>query len=71
MRFTNNDINKAKDNKKMVLKECHKKGFLLRPAWKTLHTLRFYKDNPRGFIKIGENLSSRLVNLPSSPFLID
>ena len=70
MKFTNRDLNEAKKNINNLLEESHKIGLLLRPAWQPLHTLKIYKNNQKGIIKKGEDLSFRLVNLPSSPFLV-
>ena len=71
IKFTDLDIKKVKKNIKNVLENSHQKGFLIRPAWKALHTLKMYKKNPRSLCKKGEDLSLRLINLPSSPSLIE
>lgn len=51
-----------------VLRIAHDAGIFLRPAWRLLHELKPYKNNPRSPLNISENLQLRIVNLPSSSF---
>ena len=54
-----------------ILTISHQKGIYLRPAWKLLSELPMYKSNPRSSLKNSSDLVKRLINLPSSPQLID
>ena len=53
-----------------ILNMAHQSGFLLRPIWKPLHFLPMYANHPRAdSLKVSEFMSTRLINLPSSPHL--
>ena len=70
IKFLSNNKNKVQSLKNDLLKNAHKNGLLIRPAWKLLHKLPMYIDNPKGDLVNAEDLSYRLINLPSSPQLI-
>ncbi|MES2308250.1 MAG: LegC family aminotransferase [Verrucomicrobiota bacterium] len=53
-----------------VLSTAHAKGYLLRPLWQPIHTLPMYQAAPRSDLKTAEDLAKRVINLPSSPQLI-
>lgn len=53
-----------------LLQAAHDAGIFLRPAWVPLHQLPMYQDCPRMELPVTESLAGRLVNLPSSAFLI-
>ena len=42
-----------------------------RPIWEPMHTLPMYQQCPRMDLTVTESLCRRVVNLPSSPFLIE
>ena len=46
-------------------------GSLLRPVWKLLHQLPMYAAAPRSALPVAEDQAQRLVNLPSSPQLLN
>ena len=54
-----------------LLQESHKAGLMLRPTWKPLHKLKPYLKCPKGNLNNAEEQHLRLINLPSSPQIID
>ncbi len=48
-----------------LLSNAHKKGILCRPIWKPIHSMTAYAKYPRDDLSITENLSKRIVCLPS------
>ena len=54
-----------------LLKKAHEVGLLLRPIWKPLNQLPMYKDCPKGLLLNSEGEYERILNLPSSPQLIE
>lgn len=46
-------------------------GFQVRPAWKPMHELPMFADCPRMDLSVTTDLRARLINLPSSPQLMD
>jgi perosamine synthetase len=71
LRFTTADLHEAKRQREHLLKAAHSAGLLLRPIWKLLHQLPMYNAVPRSALLVAEDQAERLVNLPSSPQLID
>lgn len=57
--------------KEKILKESHSSKIFLRPSWKLLSDLPMYKNVPFGNLSVAQNQSKRLINLPSSPELIN
>lgn len=53
-----------------ILAALHERGIMARPLWTLLHRLPMYSHCPRTNLSCAENLERRLVNLPSSPFLM-
>jgi perosamine synthetase len=53
-----------------LLTDANAAGIGMRPAWKPLHTLGMYAENPRADLSVTEAMYERLVNLPSGPGLI-
>ena len=70
LRFTNETLEEAITQRDSLLKAAHNQGILLRPAWKLLHHLPMYINNPHGDLSVAEDQSVRLLNLPSSPQLL-
>ena len=54
-----------------LLQESHKAGLMLRPTWKPLHKLKPYLKCPKGNLNNAEEQHLRLINLPSSPQIIN
>ena len=53
-----------------LLESAHAADLLLRPVWKLLHQLPMYVEASRGALPVAEDQALRLVNLPSSPQLL-
>ena len=70
LRFTSTDSQEAERLREELLHTAHSAGLLLRPVWKMLHQLPMYVSAPRGALPVAEDQSKRLVNLPSSPQLL-
>jgi hypothetical protein len=49
----------------------HAAGLLLRPIWTPLHQLPMYQACPAGSLAVAGNQAPRLLNLPSSPQLLE
>lgn len=54
-----------------ILNKAHKLKIFLRPSWILLNELPMYKSSFCGDITEAKNQSKRLINLPSSPHLLD
>jgi len=46
-------------------------GYQCRPAWTLLNKLPMYQDCPRAELFVAEALEASLINLPSSPKLVE
>ncbi len=64
-------INHVKEFRDSVLNLAHQKNILLRPSWELLSSLKMFASNPKGILKNAEHQSNRIINLPSSPQLLD
>jgi perosamine synthetase len=53
-----------------VLTKTNDKGIMTRPAWTLMNKLPMFKDSPAMDLTCAENLSRRLINIPSSSFLV-
>ena len=71
MRFLADDPALAEAERLQVLEAAHAKGLLLRPVWRLLHQLPMYAEAPRGELAVAEDQACRLLNLPSSPQLVE
>ncbi len=58
-------------NKDEILNLAHDCGLLLRPLWKPLNLLKMYKYSPAGVLEKSNQIEKRLINLPSSPKLLN
>jgi perosamine synthetase len=52
-----------------ILEATNASGLATRPAWTPMHQLPIYAGHPRADVSTAENLSRRILSLPSSPFL--
>lgn len=52
-----------------ILKETNEMGIMTRPVWDLMNSLPMYQDCPSMNLEVATNLSKRLINIPSSPFL--
>ncbi len=71
LRFTADDPSIAHAERQQVLDFAHARGLLIRPIWTPLHLLPMYKHCPSGSLSFAENQAHRLLNLPSSPQLLE
>ena len=71
LRFKTPDSSKAEGKRNSLLKISHANGVLLRPVWKLLHQLPMYAKAPHGRLNVAEDQATRLLNLPSSPQLLE
>ncbi|OUU53453.1 MAG: aminotransferase DegT [Pelagibacteraceae bacterium TMED65] len=70
LRFLDVDSSIAKRSCLELLRQSHEIGLLLRPIWSPLHKTIMYSSCPSGPLPHAENQAFRLVNLPSSPQLL-
>lgn len=54
-----------------ILIKCHQQGLLVRPAWTPIHQLKPFKQFPRMDLDVTNLCAKALINLPSSPSLIN
>jgi perosamine synthetase len=52
-----------------ILQATNDAGFATRPVWTLMHEISPYVSCPRMKVPVAESLSSRLINIPSSPHL--
>jgi perosamine synthetase len=52
-----------------LLELTRQNGIMTRPLWKLMHRLPMYKDCPRMDLSVSEDLSQRMLNIPSSAIL--
>ncbi|MDN3277276.1 LegC family aminotransferase [Frankia sp. RB7] len=52
-----------------LLEALHGHGIRARPLWTPMHLLPMYRDCPRASLPVVEDMNTRCINLPSSPFL--
>lgn len=71
LRFTADDPLIAQTDRLQLLERAHSVGIKLRPIWTPLHQLPMYKVCPAGLLAVSENQAPRLLNLPSSPQLVE
>ncbi len=57
------------DKRDEVLKKSNDCGLKTRPAWNLLNTLPMFRNSPAMDLSNAENLTKRIINLPSSSFL--
>jgi len=53
-----------------VLEKTNDCGIMTRPAWSLMHQLSMFKNCPAMDLSCAESLAGRLINIPSSPFLV-
>jgi perosamine synthetase len=57
------------EKRDVVLEKTNDNGIMTRPAWTLMDKLPMFKDCPAMDLGCAENLSKRLINIPSSSFL--
>lgn len=58
------------DQRVAVLRASNDAGFMARPAWGLMHELMPFKNCPHMDLACAQSLSQRLINVPSSPCLV-
>ena len=59
------------DQRDTVLQATNAAGFQTRPVWRLLDTLPMYRGAPSMDLPVARDLERRIVNLPSSPRLVE
>ena len=57
------------DQLDLLLQITNDTGVMTRPVWQPMHTLKHFSHCPRMDLSVAEELSRRLINIPSSPAL--
>ena len=52
------------------LNDLHNEGIFVRPIWDLMSSLKFLKKYPKMDLTNSRSIQKRIINLPSSPFLI-
>ncbi|MEY9878679.1 LegC family aminotransferase [Bradyrhizobium sp. USDA 328] len=52
-----------------LLEALHGHGIRARPLWTPMHLLPMYRACPRAALAVADDMNTRCINLPSSPFL--
>ena len=71
LRLTADNPLSAQAERLYLLERAHATGLMLRPVWTPLHQLPMYEACPAGSLSVVENQAHRLLNLPSSPQLLE
>jgi perosamine synthetase len=58
------------DQRDAILAETNDVGLMTRPVWMPMHRLKPYLGCPKMRLQVAESLERRLINLPSSDYLI-
>jgi dTDP-4-amino-4,6-dideoxygalactose transaminase len=71
LRLTAAEPTEAEAQRHQLLEAAHGAGLLLRPIWTPLHQLPMYQACPAGPLPVANDQAPRLLNLPSSPQLLE
>jgi len=64
-------ITNNKKNRDLMLKVTNESNIITRPTWTPMHKLSMFQNCQRTDMKNTESLANRIVNVPSSPILIN
>jgi len=53
-----------------ILDNTNRNNIMTRPAWDLIHEMEMYHDCPKSPLPVSKSLSKRIINIPSSAFLI-
>lgn len=70
IRYLHDDKKRVEKMRDELLEKAFSENIFMRPAWRLMHKLKIYKDNPKTNLKVAEDQELRIVSLPSSPQLI-
>jgi aminotransferase in exopolysaccharide biosynthesis len=59
------------EQRDQILQVTNAAGFMTRPVWTLMHELSMFEDCPRMDLRISSLLARMLINIPSSPHLIN
>ena len=59
------------ESRNTLLEKTNEKGVMTRPVWQLMHRLPMFKNKQRGDLSVSEWLESHVVNLPSSPVIVE
>ncbi len=59
------------ESRNALLEKTNEKGVMTRPVWQLMHRLPMFKNKQRGDLSVSEWLESHVVNLPSSPVIVE
>lgn len=65
------DESSANKKRDLILDDLNAKGIHIRPVWTPLHKLAMYSKCSRANLAVTEDLEARIINLPSSPNLVE
>ena len=65
------DSNALFSSRNEIINLAHEKKIFLRPAWKLLNELPMYRKNPSQNTIIAREEVERIINLPSSPQILN
>lgn len=71
LRLINGGLAEVFDQRLQLLQAAHEAGLLLRPIWTPLHQLLMYQTCQAGSLPVANEEAPRLLNLPSSPQLLE
>lgn len=58
-------------SRETLIKETNANGVMTRPIWKLMHRLPMFESALRGTLDNSEFIEARLVNIPSSPIMVE
>lgn len=61
---------KTKKHKSKIIKDCHNVGIKARPLWNLISTFKMYKKCPKMKLINSKKAYEKIINVPSSSFLI-
>ena len=53
-----------------ILEKTNKNNIMTRPTWNLIHQSKMYHECPKSPLPVAESLAKRIINIPSSSFLI-
>jgi len=59
------------DMRDLILKQTNENGIMTRPVWRLINSLEIYRNFPSMDLAISKNLEKRIINIPSSPSLME
>ena len=71
LRLSTSDSSSVRLLRDQLLQCSHSEGLLLRPIWTPLHQLPMFDNCSSSSLAVAENQAPRLLNLPSSPQLLE